>query len=187
MYYAKIGTPSHKGAYTTEAESLKALNLAAPGLVPKLLAFGFADENGREIDGASASASARASPFSITEYKDMSSLTEHSGAILGRRLATEVHNYASPKGFGSEVAPYCGGATRLRNGWYKMWEKYIDALIADLLATLEARGGFSDLCRKGQDVRARQVPLSLGFSCSCELRAHRIEKGLSPLSFGHFG
>ena len=88
----------------------------------------------------------------------MSSLTEHSGAILGRRLATEVHNYASPKRFGSEVVPYYGGMTWLRNGWYKM--KYVDALIADLLATLEARGGFSDLCRKGQDVRVRQVSLS---------------------------
>ena len=160
VYYVKTGTPSDRGAYTTEAESLKALNLAAPGLVPKLLAFGFADENGRETDGSSASGSRGASPFFITEYKDMSSLTEHSGAILGRRLATEVHNYASPKGFGSEVVPYYGGATRLRNGWYKTWEKYVDALIADLLATLEARGGFSDLCRKGQDVRARQVSLS---------------------------
>jgi len=160
VYYAKTGSPSDRGAYTTEAESLKALNLAAPGLVPKLLAFGFADENGRETDGA-ASGSSRAGPFFITEYRDMSSLTEHSGAILGRRLATEVHNYASPKGFGSEVVPYYGGATRLRNGWYKTWEKYVDALIADLLATLEARGGFSDLCRKGQDVRARVIPALL--------------------------
>lgn len=163
VYYAKTGSPSDRGAYTAEAESLKALNLAAPGLVPKLLAFGFVDDNGRETYGTGTGRDRDSpSPFFITEYKDMTSLTEHSGAILGRRLATEVHNYTSPKGFGSEVVPYYGGATRLRNGWYKTWEKYVDALIADLLATLEARGGFSDLCRKGQDVRARQV--SLGFA-----------------------
>jgi fructosamine-3-kinase len=170
VYYAKTGTPNDRGAYTTEAESLKALNLASPGLVPKLLAFGFADENGRETDGGG-----RDSPFFITEYKHMTSLTEHSGAVLGRRLATEVHNYASPKGFGSEVVPYYGGATRLRNGWFKSWEKYVDALIADLLATLEARGGFSDLCRKGQDIRARRV--SLGCAPGELCGSYLAEKG----------
>lgn len=179
VYYVKTGSPSDRGAYTTEAESLKALNSAAPGLVPKLLAFGFVDENGRETDGGGRGSP---SPFFITEYKDMTSLTERSAAILGRRLATEVHNYTSPKGFGSEVVPYYGGATRLRNGWYRTWEKYVDALIADLLATLEARGGFSDLCRKGQDIRARQV--SLGFAPWIRLISR---EGSSPLSFVHFG
>ena len=151
VYYAKTGSPSDRGPYTTEAESLKALGLAAPGLVPTLLAFGFVDEKGREIDNG------KGSPFFITEYKNMTALTERSGAILGRRLATEVHQYTSRKGFGSEVTPYYGGATRLRNGWYKTWEQYVDALIGDLLSALEARGGFSDLCRKGKDVRARRV------------------------------
>lgn len=151
VYYAKMGSPGDRGSYTTEAESLKAIGLAAPGLTPTLLAFGFVDEKGREISNG------KGSPFFITEYKDMTSLTEHSAAILGKRLATEVHNHTSPKGFGSEVVPYYGGATRLRSGWYKTWERYVDALIGDLLSTLEARGGFSDLCQKGQDVRARQV------------------------------
>ncbi|KAH9968594.1 fructosamine kinase PKL/CAK/FruK [Russula dissimulans] len=146
MYYAKTGSPSDRGPYTTEADSLQALGFAAPGLVPTLLAFGFVDENGRETN------SSKGSPFFITEYKNMTSLTEHSAAILGRRLATEVHNYASPKGFGSEVPPYYGGATRLRHGWHKTWEGYVDAIIADLLSTLEARGGYADLCRKGQDL-----------------------------------
>ena len=154
-YYAKVGCPNDRGPYVTEAESLGAIGSAAPGLVPTLLAFGFADENGRETDRG------KGTPFFITEYKDMTSLTERSGAILGRRLATEVHRYTSPKGFGSDVAAYYGGSTRLRNGWYKTWERYVDALIGDLLSTLEARGGHTDLCQKGQHVRARQVPTAL--------------------------
>jgi len=113
------------------------------------MAFGFADEDGREAD------STKGSPYFITEYRYMTPLTERSGAILGRRLATEVHNYTSPKGFGSEVPPYYGGVTPLRHGWYRTWEQYVDALVGDLLSTLERRGGYSDLCRKGQAIRAR--------------------------------
>jgi protein-ribulosamine 3-kinase len=175
-YYAKTGPPSDRGSYTTEAESLKALGLAAPGLVPTLLAFGFVDERGRETDNG------KGSPFFITEYKNMTALTERSGAILGRRLATEVHQHTSRKGFGSEVTPYYGGATRLRNGWYNTWEQYVDALIGDLLSALEARGGFSDLCRRGKDVRARRVSWFLSLKTRLILRV-----GLFPLSFVRSG
>jgi len=79
-YYAKTGSQRDIGPYVTEVESLKAISLAAPGLVPTLLAFGFADEDGREAD------SSRGSPYFITEYKYMTPLTERSAAILGRRL-----------------------------------------------------------------------------------------------------
>jgi protein-ribulosamine 3-kinase len=140
------------------------------------LAFGFVDERGRETDDG------KGSPFFITEYKNMTALTERSGAILGRRLATEVHQRTSRKGFGSEVTPYYGGATRLRNGWYNTWEQYVDTLIGDLLSALEARGGFSDLCRRGKDVRARQVSEFLS------LKTWLIPRvGLFLLSFVHFG
>ena len=158
-YYAKAGSLKEKEQYTGEAESLRAMSLAAPGLAPSLLAFGFVDGNGEETDGDGSR------PFFISEYKDMSPLTERSGAILGRRLATEMHNYASPNrgleperrgGFGFGVPTFCG-ATRLRNGWYETWEACFDVLIGDLLSTLEARGGYPDLCRKGQDVRLRRV------------------------------
>ncbi|KAI0267233.1 Fructosamine/Ketosamine-3-kinase [Russula aff. rugulosa BPL654] len=139
-YYAKTGSQKDKGAYVTEVESLKAIAQAAPGLVPILFAFGFADEDGRETD------SSKGSPYFITEYK---------------RLATEMHNYTSPKGFGSDVQPYYSGVTRLRHGWYRTWEQYVDALVGDLLSTLEGRGGYSDLCRKGQAIRARVIPALL--------------------------
>jgi fructosamine-3-kinase len=167
-YYAKFGSQRDKGQYVTEAESLKAIGLAAPGLVPALLAFGFADENGRDAD------SGKGNPYFITEYKYMTPLTERSGAILGRRLATEVHNCTSPKGFGAEVPPYYGGVTRLRHGWYRTWEQYVDALVGDLLSTLWARGGHSDLCQKGQAIRARQV------SCFPSVTTAQISRRVIP-------
>jgi fructosamine-3-kinase len=179
-YFAKVGSPKEREQYVGEAESLKAMALAAPGLVPSLLAFGFVDENGEEIqidgiidgDGGNAGTSSPPDPpdlddgrgqqverpFFISEYKDMSPLTERSGAILGKRLATEMHGYTSPNygtgGFGFKVPTFCG-ATRLRNGWYDTWERCFDVLIGDLLSTLEARGGYAELCRSGQDVRLK--------------------------------
>jgi protein-ribulosamine 3-kinase len=173
-YFAKVGSPKEKEQYVGEAESLKAMASAAPGLVPSLLAFGFVDdENGEEeeeeeIDGGSSDQDSDAGrPFFISEYKDMSPLTERSGAILGKRLATEMHCHTSPNygvegagadagvgGFGFEVPTFCG-ATRLRNGWYDTWEGCFDVLIGDLLSTLEARGGYAELCRSGQDVRLK--------------------------------
>lgn len=164
-YYAKAGSPKEKEQYIGEAESLRAMALAAPSLAPSLLAFGFVDGNGEETDGDGDASASGGSPFFISEYKDMSPLTERSGAILGRRLATEMHSYTSPSrgldlegggGFGFGVPTFCG-ATRLRNGWYETWEACFDVLVGDLLSTLEARGGYSDLCRRGQDVRLRRV------------------------------
>jgi len=100
----------------------------------------------------------------------MSPLTERSGGILGKRLATEMHGYTSLNsgvegasasasasgggGFGFGVPTFCG-ATRLRNGWYDTWERCFDVLIGDLLSALEARGGYAELCRRGQDVRLK--------------------------------
>jgi fructosamine-3-kinase len=171
-YFAKVGSPKEKEQYVGEAESLKAMALAAPGLVPSLLSFGFVDENGEEIEidggpglglgGAGGPDASGLRPFFISEYKDMSPLTERSGAILGKRLATEMHGYTSPNygggmvtgGFGFGVPTFCG-ATRLRNGWYGTWESCFDVLIGDLLSTLEARGGYAELCRRGQDVRLK--------------------------------
>jgi protein-ribulosamine 3-kinase len=163
-YFAKVGSPNEKEQYVGEAESLKAMALAAPGLVPSLLAFGFVDEHGEETtDGSSLAApDSDGRPFFVSEYKNMSPLTERSAAILGKRLATEMHGSTSPKygvdggtgGFGFGVPTFCG-ATRLRNGWYDTWEGCFDVLIADLLSTLEARGGYTELCRSGQDVRLK--------------------------------
>jgi protein-ribulosamine 3-kinase len=155
-YYAKAGSPKEREQYVGEAESLKAISLAAPGLAPPLLVFKFVNERGEETEDSRA----EAFPVFISEYKDITPLTEQSGAILGSRLAKELHNHTSSKGYGFEVPTFCG-ATRLRNGWYENWERCFDTLIADLLSALSARGGYSDLCRKGRDVRTRYVSDSL--------------------------
>jgi len=181
-YFVKVGSPKEKEQYVGEAESLKAMALAAPGLVPSLLAFGFVnvDENGEEIDhggdgdGVGGMTDDHGRPFFISEYKEMSPLTERSGAILGKRLATEMHCCTSPNyrvegggggeaegGFGFGVPTFCG-ATRLRNGWYETWERCFDVLIGDLLSTLDARGGYAELCRRGQDIRLKIIPTLLG-------------------------
>jgi len=166
-YFVKTDSPGVREQYVGEAESLRAMALAAPGLVPSLLAFGFVGESGEEIDddadgGRGGRGGGR--PYFISEYKNMSPLTERSGAVLGRRLATEMHNYTSPDGrrYGFGVPTFCG-ATRLRNGWYDTWEGCFDVLIGDLLAALETRGGsYEGLCRKGQEVRQRVIPALLG-------------------------
>ena len=147
-YYAKCGSPRESEQYVGEAESLKAMGSAAPGLVPSLLALGFVGENGKETG------SSEGNPFFISEYKNITPLTERSGATLGRRLATEMHRYTSAKGYGFGVPTFCG-ATRLRNGWYESWEQCFDTLIWNLLSTLTERGNHLQLCRKGQDIRKR--------------------------------
>lgn len=160
-YFVKAGSPREREQYVGEAESLRAMALAAPGLVPSLLAFGFVDEKGEEIVDRDGDGEDEGRPFFVSEYKHLTALTERSGATLGRRLATEMHGRTStsPNGrYGFEVPTFCG-ATRLRNGWYETWERCFDALVGDLLSTLEARGGYSDLCGKGREVRQRRVLL----------------------------
>jgi hypothetical protein len=131
-YFAKAGSPREREQYVGEAESLRAMALAAPGLVPSLLAFGFVDENGEDIDRRDGD-DGEGSPFFISEYKHLTPLTERSGATLGRRLATEMHaadHHASPPNgcYGFEVPTFCGATRRL---------------VRDVGAVLRrARGGF---------------------------------------------
>jgi len=143
QYFAKLGSSNESEHYVGETESLKAIDTAAPGLVPKVFASGSLDVS----EGAGR-------PYFVSEYKDLGSLTETSGGILGKRLATELHRYKSSKGFGFEVPTFCG-ATRLRNGWYESWERCFDAMIGDLLETLSSQGRYKDLCEKGKQIRGR--------------------------------
>jgi fructosamine-3-kinase len=138
-YFAKLGTKDEKEQYIGEVESLKAIDIAAPGLSPKVFAFG--------ID------TTFDQPYCITENKDLTSLAEDSAYVLGKRLATEMHMYKSTNGFGFAVPTYCG-ATRLKNGWYERWEECFDHLIGGLLAKLRERG-YADLVRNAEEVRKR--------------------------------
>ncbi|KAH8997336.1 fructosamine kinase PKL/CAK/FruK [Lactarius akahatsu] len=140
-YYAKCGSPREIEQYVGEAESLKAMGSCRSWSSPFF--------NGEETE------SSEGSPFFVSEYREITPLTERTGAILGRRLATEMHRYTSSKGYGFDVPTFCG-ATRLRNGCVSTHSYGI------LLSTLTERRKYSELCRKGQDVRTRRVfPLTL--------------------------
>lgn len=147
-YIGKIGSRAEQEQFAGEAESLKAMNLAAPGLVPRFLAGGIIDKQQAQSDNEIGR------PYFLSEYKDLSSLTDASAKILGKRLATEMHQYKSTEGFGFHVPTFCG-ATKQANGWYDSWAECYDALIEGLLDKLETRGGFADLCAKGKEVRKR--------------------------------
>lgn len=103
-YFAKTGSSSEKEQFAGEAESLKHIYAAAPGLAPKVLADGI-DETGR--------------PYFISEYLDMTSHFGGTMVKLATRLAGEMHVYESDKGFGFDVPTFCG-ATKMENGWYEV-------------------------------------------------------------------
>ncbi|KZT75010.1 Ketosamine-3-kinase [Daedalea quercina L-15889] len=154
-YIGKIGSTSQIEQFIGEAESLRAINIAAPGLAPKLLAAGVFDEETAENDGETGK------PYFLCEYKDMGTLTDSAAKVLGKRLATELHGYKSTMGFGFHVPTFCG-ATRQANGWFDTWEQCFDALIGGLFDTLKKRGGYETLCKQGDGVRKRVIPALLG-------------------------
>jgi protein-ribulosamine 3-kinase len=149
-YFAKIGSSYERDQFVGEAESLRALNAAAPGTVPRLIASGLVGPDGEEV------VNGEGNPYFISEYKDLGPLSNHSATVLGRRLATEIHAYKGTDGFGFAVPTFCG-ATRMENGWYNSWEECYDALIEGLLFQLKKQGRFSILCSKGEQVRKRSV------------------------------
>lgn len=155
-YYAKVGSLSEREQFVGEAESLRAIHNAAPGLAPQVFAA---------VDSDASSTAASELPYFLSEYRSITSLTSDSkaGEELGRRLAVELHAYKSTEGFGFHVPTFCG-ATRQQNGWHRSWEECYSAMIASLLTKLRDKGRFSELCIKGQQVRTKYVYQSLGQS-----------------------
>lgn len=145
-YFAKIGSASEKDQYIGEAESLKAMSAAAPGLSPRVLASGVIDSLGNEASSGQ--------PYFLSEYKDFGHLSNKAAGVLAKRLATEMHKYNSTNGFGFHVPTYCG-STRQENGWYETWEACYSEMIGGLLQKLKQKGRFGDLCSKGEEVRTR--------------------------------
>jgi len=140
FYFVKLGSPPENEQYVGEAQSLQAMDAAAPGLVPKVLSYG--------VD-------AKGNPNFISEYKNMTGLYGETANVLAKRLATELHQYKSKKGFGFEVPTYCG-ATRQKSGWYESWEQCYDAMIGNLLEGLSKKG-YDDIVRQGQEIRDKYV------------------------------
>ncbi|KAF8846019.1 Ketosamine-3-kinase [Paxillus ammoniavirescens] len=147
-YYAKVGNTNEKEQYLGEAESLRAIHNAAPGLVPKVFASGV-------VEGESNKAAER--PYFLSEFKELGSLSVGSAEVLGKRLAEELHTFKSSQGYGFGVPTYCG-ATRQENGWFQTWEECYSTMIGNLLFKLESRGIFTELVTKGEEVRARVIP-----------------------------
>ncbi|KIK70733.1 hypothetical protein GYMLUDRAFT_65949 [Collybiopsis luxurians FD-317 M1] len=146
VYFVKLGSTSEEEQYTGEAESLKGINIGAPGLAPKVFS------SGTFQDGK---------PYFISEYKNIGHLTDSGATVLGKRLATELHAYKSQDGFGFSVPTYCG-ATRIKNGWCDSWEKCFSEMIGDLLEKLRKKGRYQELCTKGETIRKEMLQPLIG-------------------------
>ncbi|OAX36294.1 Ketosamine-3-kinase [Rhizopogon vinicolor AM-OR11-026] len=151
-YYAKVGSLSEREQFVGEAESLRAIHNAAPGLAPQVF-------SAVHPDGA---ASPLERPYFLSEYRNITSLASNfkAGEELGRRLAAELHAYQSTKGFGFHVPTFCG-ATRQENGWHQTWEECYSAMIGSLLTMLRDKGRFSEVCTKGEEVKSKVIPYLL--------------------------
>ncbi|KIM47772.1 hypothetical protein M413DRAFT_439439, partial [Hebeloma cylindrosporum] len=147
-YFVKLGSPKDEAQFIGEAESLKAIEHAAPSLAPKLFSVG-ALESG--------------TPYFISQYIEMCPLSYQAAEILAERMATALHSHtnASAKGFGFSVPTYCG-ATKLKNGWFQRWDECYASMIGDLLDQLANQGKFIALCTKGEIIKNQVIPKVLG-------------------------
>ncbi|KAF7303244.1 Fructosamine kinase PKL/CAK/FruK [Mycena kentingensis (nom. inval.)] len=151
-YYAKIGAPNEAEQFAGEAESLKHIHDAAPGLAPRLLVFA------TDISGTGGDRR----PCFISQYLDITYLREPATKQLAIRLARELHAHTSAQGFGFDVPTYCG-ATRLANGWFDSWAECFSAQIGNLLSQLRNKGArYSALCAQGERVCEQVIPKLLG-------------------------
>lgn len=130
-YYAKYGSVRDWEQWYGEAESLKAMDFAAPGLCPKLIAFGEYPSSSRR-------------PYMISEYKDLGGLSGTSAVALAKRMALELHNPIKSQKeaqgrFGFGCPTYCG-VTRFENGWFDSWEDCFAAMMRTLVDGIRAKG-----------------------------------------------
>ncbi|KIJ27365.1 hypothetical protein M422DRAFT_118533, partial [Sphaerobolus stellatus SS14] len=143
-YFVKLGTVHETEQYIGEAESLRAMYAACPGICPKLFQCSVDEKTRNSIF--------------VSEYKKIGALGKTEAAELGRMLADMHLNGKSSSGkFGFEIPTFCG-ATRMNNGWFDTWEEAYDQKIAELLETLESRRGYQELCELGNKLRETCVP-----------------------------
>lgn len=138
-YFVKVGSPLEQAQYAGEAESLKAIEDAAPSLSPHLFMSGIMESG---------------APYFVSEYKELISLSSDAAVILAKRMATELHcpKSTSTPEFGFSIPTYCG-VTKLSNGWFQRWDDCYSAMIGELLLQLEHKGGLNSLCRKGKVIQ----------------------------------
>ncbi|KAF8167668.1 Fructosamine/Ketosamine-3-kinase [Crassisporium funariophilum] len=146
LYFAKQGSVHEQAQYVGEAESLNAIEAAAPGLAPTVLSSGVLDSG---------------LPYSISQYKTLSRLSAKAADILAKRMATELHVKSSPHGFGFRIPTYCG-VTRLNNGWFQRWDQCYAAMVGDLVSQLQKKGSHQNLCKKADIIVNNVIPRLLG-------------------------
>jgi len=147
-YFAKEGSPSDAEQYYGEAESLRAMYAASPGICPRLFEC--------SVDASSKR------PVFVSEHKKIGALNKHSAKALGSGLAEMHMKGKSPTGkFGFEVPTYCG-ATRMENGWSETWAEAYDRMIGGLLERLKQNNQYEETCQLGEEVRKRVIPVLLG-------------------------
>ena len=146
-YFAKLGSAmaSDVEQYHGEAESLRAMYEASPGICPRVFES-FVDPTSK-------------SPVFVSEHKNIGPFNERSAVALASALAEMHIKGKSPAGqFGFAVPTYCG-QTRMSNGWSQTWAEAFDKMIGDLLDKLKCDGSYDEICALGQEVRARWVDL----------------------------
>lgn len=141
-YFVKYGATKDAEHFEGEAESLRAMYAACPGICPRLFEYSL-DEISHK-------------PIFISEYKRISRpLNNDAGRQLGEMLAEMHLKGISPNGkFGFGIPTYCGN-TRMRNGWDETWAAAYDKKVGDLLDTLKEAGDHEDLCAMGSDLREK--------------------------------
>lgn len=154
-YFAKLGSATGSDAeqYEGEAQSLRAMYAASPGICPRVFEC--------HVDAASGR------PVFVSEHKNIGPLNEQSARALASALA-EMHTKGkSPTGqYGFAVPTYCG-RTRMSNVWSQTWRESFDRMIGDLLDTLRLSGNFDEICALGEKVRERWVKHGFFFSSCC--------------------
>jgi len=149
-YFYKLATEDAAGEEQIlgEAESLMLLFSAAPGLAPRLISC----------------QKLKIGTVFVSEYIERRDrgFVQTDFEVLAKRLAMEVHQYQSEKGFGFGIPSYCG-ATRIVHGWFSTWSDCYSSLIGELLSKLRTKGHrYLDLCDKGREIQERAIPAILG-------------------------
>ncbi|KAI9092590.1 fructosamine kinase PKL/CAK/FruK [Phlyctochytrium arcticum] len=143
-YLVKQGPHSEKEHYEAEAESLRLMYAAQPGICPCLLECALDPDSDTMIF--------------VSEYKSLKSLNAAAAGELGRMLASmHTHSSSQAEKFGFSIPTFCG-RTRMRNGWTDTWEETFDRKIGDLLDTLRKDGSYNELCAKGDVLRKVAIP-----------------------------
>lgn len=173
-YFTKIASAGEKEQFFGEAECLKAMHTAAPGIAPRLIECGLVDEETAEYK------SDVGRVYFVSEYKKMGPLTDASAKKLAKRLAMEMHQFKGTQGFGFPVPTFCG-RTRQDNGWHDTWEQCFAKLLGDLLDSLKTRGGYQELCGKGDMVLQRYVYHIFSRGPVCPSGSRVIPALLGPL------